>query len=643
MTTVETASPSRPRPLRLWPGVVLVVLQWLVRFALPVVVPEAKFYAVLGGMAGGLLVLLWWLFFSRAPWLERLAGVGLWIAALFVTPYALHESVATGAMGLMFPIYAIPVLSLALVAWAVISRRLSGGPRWVALAAAVVLACAPWTLVRTSGMTGDGDFDFAWRWSPTDEELLLAQAGDEEPTGAPPVTLPAAPAIADDAEEATGEEAADGAAETAQAAAEEEEEQQHGEQTAEEAEGDAAAETVVGTVAETATDSPAAPPADWPGFRGPRRDGVVHGVRIDTDWAASPPVEVWRRPVGPGWSSFAVDDDLVYTQEQRGDEEVVSCYHAASGETVWQHRDAARFWEANAGAGPRATPTLENGRVYTFGATGILNALDARTGVAVWSHDVAADSGVEVPGWGFASSPLVVDDVVVVAAAGKLMAYAIADGELRWTGPDGGAGYSSPHRVTIGGVEQVLLASRSGIVSVAPADGTALWEHQWPGGSRIVQPAMTADGDLLVSEGETRGLRRMSVANGADGWSLDESWTTNRLKPYFSDFVVHGSHAYGFDSTALAAIDLESGEREWKGGRYGSGQLVLLPDQDLLLVVSEKGELVLVSATPDGFEELARVPAIEGKTWNHPVLVDDLLLVRNDREMAAFRLARAGG
>ena len=184
----------------------------------------------------------------------------------------------------------------------------------------------------------------------------------------------------------------------------------------------------------------------------------------------------------------------------------------------------------------------------------------------------------------------------------------------------------------------------SGAISVASASGTVLWEHSWPG-APIVQPAQTADGDVLLSTAGASGalgIRRIAVARRHTGWTLEERWTSNRLKPYFNDFVVHEGHAFGFDGSILACIDIEDGERNWKGGRYGAGQLVLFPDQDVLLVLSEQGELALVEAAPGKFTEGARFPVIEGKTWNHPVLVGDVLLVRNGEEMGAFRLSLAG-
>lgn len=604
------------KPLRLWPGVALVALQWFGWLVLPLFVPEALPYGVMGGLLCGLLVIVWWAFFSRAPKRERWIGVLLMIVALAATPLLLHESIATGMMGMMFFVYALPLVSLVFVLWAVVSRRLAPGPRIALMVAVVLIACGVWTLVRTAGMTGSAGSDFAWRWSETHEDQLLAQTqrmeSIVEPAPVEPTTPPAAP-VADEVSEPE-------------------------DTTDEEAISEPSTE-----IANRSMPAPEIPEPEWPGFRGPDRDSVVRGLRIDTDWSASPPVELWRRPVGPGWSSFAVQDDRIYTQEQRGDEEWVTCYDAATGEPTWIHRDDTRFWESNAGAGPRATPTLADGRVYTLGATGIVNVLDAETGALVWSRDVGIDAEVETPGWGFSGSPWVVDDLVVVAASGRLVAYDRTTGTPRWMGPNGGHGYSSPHRVKIDGVEQIVFMSASGAVGVSPGDGTVLWEHEWSPNARIVQPALTADGEVLISAGNGQGMRRLAVSQGTEGWTAEERWTSIGLKPYFNDFVVHEGHAYGFDGSILSSIDLETGERAWKGGRYGHGQLVLLADQDVLLVLSEKGELALVEATPEGFSELARVPAIEGKTWNHPVLVDDLLLTRNGQEMAAFRLTRAGG
>ena len=185
----------------------------------------------------------------------------------------------------------------------------------------------------------------------------------------------------------------------------------------------------------------------------------------------------------------------------------------------------------------------------------------------------------------------------------------------------------------------MLLTSDGRLTSLALADGKQLWQHEWAANS-IVQPALTADGNVLLTS-QQDGIRRIALTNNAGAWTVAERWTSNGLKPYFNDFVVHKGHAFGFDGRILSCVDLNDGQRKWKGGRYGNGQLVLLPDQDLLLVLSEEGELALVQARNDQFTELAKFSAIQGKTWNHPVLVGDVLLVRNAEEMAAFRLPLA--
>jgi outer membrane protein assembly factor BamB len=572
--------PIVKRQLRLWPGIAAVMAQWFAWIVFPLLFPAAAMYGFFAGIILGLVVLLWWLFFSRAPWLERIAAIVLMVIAVAANKRLVHESIDNGMMGMMLPIFSIPVLSLALVAWAFVTRNFTTVMRRAALVVAIVLGCAVFLLIRTGGISGEGRSDLHWRWTKTPEERLLAQAAADEAT------------------------------------------------------------TPVAETAAAANSST----SDWPGFRGPNRDGIVRGVRIATDWSQRPPIEIWRQPVGPGWSSFAVRDNLVYTQEQRGNHEIVSCYNLTNGKPVWRHRDSARFWESNAGAGPRATPTLSGDRVYTFGATGILNALEARNGSAVWSRNAATDTKTQIPAWGFASSPLVVGDVVIVAAAGALAAYDVANGNPRWYGPTGGRGYSSPHLSTIDGVDQVILLNGDGAISLSPSDGKLLWKHTWKGDS-IVQPAVTADGDVLIGSGSGLGaeigLLRIAVDQSSSGWTTQQRWISIGLKPYFNDFVVHKDHAFGFDGAILSCVDLKSGDQRWEGGRYGHGQLVVLADQDLLLIVSEKGEVALVKAAPDQFVELARIKAVEGKTWNHPVLVGDVLLVRNDQEMVAFRVPLA--
>jgi outer membrane protein assembly factor BamB len=587
--------------LRLWPGVLLATLLLFLAFVRPLIVPDAGLVFILAPLALGVLIVLWWLFFSRAPWTDRIVAVLVMLAAGYASMFVVHPSIRGGYMGRMVPFFfAIPFLPVAIVAWAAATRRMPAAPRRLWLIVTALLGIGFFSLFRTDGVRG-GNADLKWRWTPTAEDRLLAQA--QETPVAPKtadVALPAAPvAIAP------------------------------------------APETAPAKTAAPVAPLPVKMEVRWPGFRGGERNSVVRGVHIETDWSASPPAELWRRAVGPGWSSFAVAGDLLFTQEQRGPDEIVAAYRASNGKPVWMHKDPVRFYESNGGAGPRGTPTIEAGRVYAIGATGILNSLDAATGTLVWRRETVADSGIKLPGWGITSSPLLVDDVVVVAVSGALVAYDRASGDKRWFVKSTGGGYSSPQLVTVDGVKQILLLAGSGLTSVSPADGAVLWRSAFAG-VPIVQPAVIGDRDILFTSSDAMGglgARRLALSHDSAGWKVEERWNSNGLKPYFNDYVIHKGHAYGFDGNILACIDLADGSRKWKGGRYGNGQVVLLADQDLLLVISEEGELALVSATPDQFREIAgRIPAIEGKTWNHPVIVGDRLYVRNGQEMAAFRL-----
>jgi hypothetical protein len=355
---------------------------------------------------------------------------------------------------------------------------------------------------------------------------------------------------------------------------------------------------------------------------------------------------VWRRRIGPAWSSVTVVGDRLFTQEQVGDSEAVVCLDAATGHTAWRHRDAARHSDGQGGPGPRATPTFAAGRVFALGATGILNCLDASSGERKWSRDIAADAGTKVPLWGFSSSPLVVGGLVVVFAGGEsektLLAYRTDSGQPAWAASAGQTSYSSPQLARIDGEAQILFVSDQGLRAFDPSSGAMLWEFRTPAGSpgmpRSVQPRTLGQAQILFDAGPDTGVILLELSRAGSSWKPAERWVSRDLKPSFNDFVVQGDALYGFDGRILSCIDLQTGSRRWKKGRYGSGQVLLLGDQSLLLVAAESGKVVLVAADPDRHHELGRFQAIEGKTWNHPAIAHGRLYVRNAEEMACYAL-----
>ena len=382
--------------------------------------------------------------------------------------------------------------------------------------------------------------------------------------------------------------------------------------------------------------------AEWPGFRGARRDAVVPGLALAEDWDSRPPRELWRIGVGPGWSSFAVAGRRLFTQEQRGELEAVVAYDAETGAELWAHEYPSRFFEAMGGVGPRATPTLAGGMLFTLGAEGLLHRLDPATGAVVWQADLRQDAEREPPTWGFSSSPLVVDGVVIVHAGGEgdrgVLAYGVDDGRVRWGAPAGGHGYSSPQLVRVAGRRSVALVSDAGLSLFDPADGTVGWTHDWQHNSyRVLQPLVVGESTLLMTT-DFNGTRRLDLRREGDGLVAEERWTSRAMKSTFNDYAAHEGFLYGFDPNILACVDLETGERQWKGGRYGTGQLLLLPEADQLLVMAEQGDVVLLRTNPERLDELTRVKVLDAKTWNHPVLVGDRLYVRNGEEAVALEM-----
>ncbi|MQA31876.1 MAG: PQQ-binding-like beta-propeller repeat protein, partial [Luteitalea sp.] len=379
---------------------------------------------------------------------------------------------------------------------------------------------------------------------------------------------------------------------------------------------------------------------DWPDFRGPNRDGRYEGAPIRIDWPAEGLPLLWKQPVGEGYASFVVAGGRAFTIEQRRQQEVVSAYEVESGREVWTHGWPGEFVESMGGDGPRATPTYDNGRIYALGAEGELRALDAATGALLWRRNILADAGAANLAWGMAGAPLIVGDKVIVLPGGhpgrSVAAYATSTGEPIWHALDDQQAYTSPMLVTLAGVSQLLMVTATRAVGLTTDTGRLLWEFPWPTdmGINAAQPLLVGGDRVFLSAGYGQGAAVFQVARTGDTLSASEVWQNVRMKNKFTSSVLHNGYVYGLDEAILACIDAATGELQWKGGRYGYGQILLAGDN--IVVITESGELVLVKATPAGHEELHRFPAIEGKTWNHPVIAGGRLLVRNLREMAAF-------
>jgi outer membrane protein assembly factor BamB len=387
---------------------------------------------------------------------------------------------------------------------------------------------------------------------------------------------------------------------------------------------------------------------DYAQFLGPFRLGILPGARLNSDWAMNPPRMLWKKPVGEGWSAFAVVGDYAFTQEQRGSDECVVCYRVADGEPMWVRADPGRFDTSLGGPGPRATPTVTGGRVYAVGATGLLNCLDASTGRRVWAANIQEDNEADSISHGVCASPLVIDDRVLVCPTGSngasLVAYDRETGKRRWRAGKDQASYGSPLVADVAGVRQVLLYTSAGVAAHDPGTGQLLWSFPWTNGEGIncsqpVPNAGTPD-RVLLSTGYGTGCVLLHVSQAADGtWSAEPLWENRRLRTKFSTAVIHDGCAYGLDDGILTCLDLKTGRPFWKDGRYQHGQVLLAGN--LLLVQAENGEVVLVEAARDRLRERGRIAALTGKTWNNPALAGRFLLVRNDHEAACYELPLA--
>ena len=381
----------------------------------------------------------------------------------------------------------------------------------------------------------------------------------------------------------------------------------------------------------------------WTDFRGPRRDGRYDEMPVLNEWPSHGPILLWRQPIGGGYASFVVAEGKAFTIEQRRSQEVVSAYELKTGRELWAHAWDGEFRESMGGDGPRATPTWEGGRVYALGALGELRCLDANTGKLIWNKNILADNQAQNLTWGMAASPLVIDNKVIVLPGGpsgkSVVAYDKLTGEPIWKVLDDKQAYTSPTLVTLNGRRQLLVVSAQRAMGLDPEAGSLLWEFPWSTeyGINSAQPLIVNEDSFFISAGYGHGSAVVEVKPVSSGFAARPVWQNTSMKNKFGSSVLYQGHIYGMDEAILSCIDATSGERKWKGGRYGYGQLLLAGGS--LIILSEYGQLALVKAIPEKYLEVSGFPALEGKTWNNPAIAEGYLLVRNTTEMACFRIA----
>ncbi len=561
----------------MWPALLLMAVIVLCRYV-PGFIEGASsqvwYVPVLFPLVASVLVLIWWLAGSRATGREKFIGFFGFVAALAAIVVLSHPSMR----GVITTYLTLPLGMIGFGLGAYFNRRKPAKPRVTGVLLGAVLAMSITLFLQSYGITGAYAFELHSRWSPA------LGAGSWTQSAAPK-----APSAG------------------------------------------AKIEAAIAT-------------AEWPAFRGADRMGHTKASKLATDWKANPPKLLWKKPVGAGWSSFAVAGAFAFTQEQRGPSEVVACYEVATGNEVWTQQREARFDEPMGGPGPRATPTLADGGVFVTSAPGVLLRLKASTGEVVWQQDFKSLSGRAVlPMWGYSASPLVTHSLVIIYVGGPgdkgVMAFDAASGEPKWSVACGPESYSSPQLSKMLGEETLLMLTNDGLLLLDPATGKVRLNYEWKfQGYRALQPTVIGEDVILLPTPMSEGTRAIRVSKKGDQLAEEELWTSKQLKTDFSDLIAHQGYLYGIDGSMFSCIDLKTGARTWKDGRYGKGQALLLESSDQILIAAEDGRVVLLQADPTAHKEITSFQALQGKTWNHPVVVGDKLLVRNATEAACYAL-----
>ncbi len=384
--------------------------------------------------------------------------------------------------------------------------------------------------------------------------------------------------------------------------------------------------------------------ADWPRFRGLNGDGVSSESGLLDSWPDNGPQRLWEKPLGEGYSELIVVGSKVYTMAQLGEEPEVFllAFHGKDGKEIWRTR-IGEGYESDWGNGPRATPFYDNGALYTLGPQGDFTAVSAKDGGIIWSIQLVDDLKADLPGFGFSGSPVVEGNKVYLEiGAGDEGLFAAFDkntGKELWRALKGGAGYMTPRPATIHETRQLIFMGPKAL-NALDMDGKLLWSHPWNNlGETIATPVFIAPDRIFLSSVKSGQSLLIRVDKNADGFSTRDLWKNKNLKNHFSASIQFGENLYGFDNAAFKCVSLKDGATVWQKRGFGKGSLILVENK--LLVLSDRGLLAMVSASPDGFQELARFQALSGRCWTSPTLSNGRLFLRNHEKIACYNLAKS--
>ncbi len=382
---------------------------------------------------------------------------------------------------------------------------------------------------------------------------------------------------------------------------------------------------------------------DWPQWRGPRQDGISAETGLLAEWPEKGPPELWRVPLGGGFSAVSVVGDRAYTLFGASDGEFALAVSVADGKTLWKARLGDLLKSDSYGDGPRATPTVEAGRLYALSGKGALRCLDAADGRLLWGCDLLEKFGAQPPEYGFGASPVVIGDMLVVETGAKrgktLAAFDKTSGKVLWTALDDRIGYSTPIEVAIDGTREIIVLTGQAVVGLSPSDGKEYWRHPWTTelDANVATPVVSGN-RLFISTGYSTGCAvfELTVKDGRP--AAERVWANKLMKNYLSTSVLVNGYLYGFNNNKLTCLDFRTGKARWMTGGFNRGSLIAADGK--LILYGDTGLLALAEISPAAYKELARFKVCDERTWTVPTLSGGRLFLRNEKEMACYRVEK---